>query len=82
MHSQEFNKDRLDSMILHLYQNDIETRPMFPVITNHYHLSNIKGAFPNSQILQDSVIMLPSYPMLLDKEISYICNCIKMYLEG
>jgi perosamine synthetase len=76
-----FGKNMVNELVLHLYQNDIETRPMFPVITDHDHYSDIEGEFPQSQLLHNSALILPSFPEILEEEITYICNCIKEYLE-
>lgn len=76
-----FDKNKIKDIELHLYSNGIETRSMFPPINYHNHYKNIKQNFENSEELYNSVLVFPSYPNLLDKEIEYICNVIKKYMK-
>ena len=69
------NKQKL---ILHLYQNNIETRPMFPDINKHQHLK-INKEFKNSILLYNEVIILPSYPTLTNNQINFICEKINKF---
>lgn len=76
-----YDKDKLDKLILHLYRNDIDSRPMFPPINHHKHLSYIKEDFKVSNQLYEQVIILPSYPELNNSEISHICKKLKNYFS-
>lgn len=75
------SKEEVDSLKLFLYQNDIDTRPMFPTINMHGHLREYKGPFPNSDLLYETALILPSYPGLSKGELLYICNTIKEFFK-
>lgn len=74
-------KKEIDKLKLYLYQNDIDTRPMFPPINYHKHLKKYGNNYLVSEKLYETVIILPSYPELLSGEISFICNTIKEFLK-
>lgn len=63
-----------------LFQNSVETRPMFPPITHHKHLKQYQisenEAAPSEKLYKET-LMLPSYPELTNSEINYICDKIK-----
>jgi len=75
----KYSYDELKNLQLHLYKNDIETRPMFPPITHHSHYKGICDNIKNAKILYEQILILPSYPDLTKEEIKYICNTIKKY---
>lgn len=77
----KFNGINLKSLTLHLYENGIETRPMFPPITYHKQYSDMKCSITNAQKLYDTCLILPSYPELKSTEIKYICQTIKNYIR-
>lgn len=56
----------------------IETRPMFYPYTKHKHL-DLKGEHSVATLLNKEVIILPSYPSLLDSEIEHICDSVVRY---
>ena len=60
-----------------LFQQGVETRPMFPPMSKHLHLNKYVGDEANSKELYNTCIILPSYPTLNKKQIDYICNLIK-----
>ena len=64
-----------------LFNNNVQSRPMFPPVTHHKHYSNIKIPIANAQLLYDTCIMLPSYPDLTNNQISFICNKISNFLK-
>jgi len=66
---------------LHLYQNDIESRPMFPPITYHKHYENEKCDIKNAKKIYETSLLLPSYPELTEIEIKKICHIIKKYIN-
>jgi|GEM_PF-984935 len=61
----------------------VEIRPMFYDIDYHKHISISKDnrKTKNGLLLNDEVIILPSYPTLTLDELQYICNCIKNYVN-
>ena len=74
------NKE-ISNMSLKLYQQDIETRPMFPPISYHKHLQKFSDIENNSEILYKNSLILPSHPNLNLKDVEYICECIKNNLK-
>ncbi len=62
-----------------LFDNAIQTRPMFPPVTYHRHYSHIKITTSNAEALYDTCFMLPSYPDLTNNQIKFICNKIKSF---
>lgn len=71
----------LKDLELFLYENYIETRPMFPPITYHDHFKDIKSEISIAKNLYEQVLIFPSYPDLRDNEINRITNTIKNYLK-
>jgi perosamine synthetase len=79
----KFKNVDIDSISLSLYKQGIETRPMFPPISYHKHLSifaNV-GEEKNSEYLYRNSIILPSHPNLLKGDINYICNLLKKLIK-
>ena len=60
-----------------LFDQGIQTRPMFPPVNYHRHYHDIKTNITNAKTLYNSCIMLPSYPDLTNNQISFICDKIK-----
>jgi dTDP-4-amino-4,6-dideoxygalactose transaminase len=62
-----------------LSKKGIESRPGFytPDQLDLYNNGNSKNNFPVANTIASSVIVLPSYPKLLDKEIDTICEILK-----
>ncbi len=75
----DFTIHEKEKLELFLYENQIETRPMFYPITSHQHLSNIDCDVTNAKILHNQVILLPSYPELTKNQIKFICEKIKKF---
>lgn len=71
------NKTELE---LNLFNNGIETRPMFYSITSHNYMRNLHCKTINADILQKQCLILPSYPNLTSSQISFICDKIKNVL--
>lgn len=69
-----------EKLQLHLYQNKIDSRSMFPPINQHLHLNNFNNDEVAS-VLWKSVVMLPSFPELTNHQITYICNQIKSFFS-
>jgi perosamine synthetase len=60
----------------YLIEKHIQIRPLFYDVRDHHHLKMIKCS-DNSSCSIENGCMLPSYPELSEKEITYIVNCIK-----
>jgi perosamine synthetase len=71
--------EKLKKIELSLYENGVETRPMFPPITYHKHFENIECNIENSKKLYDSSLIFPSYPELNKSQINKICELIKKF---
>lgn len=78
----DFSQEKKDKLKLSLYENKIETRPMFYEITKHTHLSHIDCDTTNAKILNSQIIILPSYPELTFSQVDYICDNIKSFLKN
>jgi perosamine synthetase len=70
-----------DKISLNLFQQGIETRPMFPPMSYHAHLEEYAGNERNSKELYNKCIILPSHPNLQIKEVEYISNTIKSSIK-
>lgn len=57
-----------------LLQHGIESRRMFPAIHKHKAYQALRASY---DYLYDSVLMLPSFPGLTEKEVNFICDTIK-----
>lgn len=73
-------KKEMDNLKFQLMENNIESRPMFPPINYHHHLTEY-GNYPVSKKLYETAILLPSFPDLVLKEIIYICDLIKKIIK-
>ena len=74
------NEQLRDGLREHLRECDIETRPLFfPAHTQPAFKSN--EIFPVAESLSKRGLNLPSYPGLTQKNISYICDNIKVFLN-
>jgi len=72
----DYTSQQLNKLELYLYQNNIETRPMFPEINSHKHLKQ-SNKFDISEQLYNQILMLPSFPTLTNNQIHFICEKIK-----
>jgi perosamine synthetase len=66
---------------INLYQNGIDTRPMFYNINYHNHLKYIKSDNINADILQQECIIFPSYPDLKNGQIDFISEKILNFIS-
>ena len=62
----------IDNRNKHFEQYNIETRPFFYPIYKHNHLTFFKSSLSSdeiykSEILNQNIIMLPSYPLLINE---------------
>lgn len=55
----------------------IETRPMFYPMSKHRHLRKFARDEEGAKVIAQNSIILPSSPLLTDKEVIYICNKVK-----
>lgn len=71
------DRDRLRA---HLADDQIETRPFFPLASHmpHCHSDQI---FPNGESVSKRGINLPSYPGLTEQQLNRICSSIAGYFE-
>jgi perosamine synthetase len=72
----------LSKLSLSLFEQGIETRPIFSPISYHKHLNKYSIDNENSEILYKSVMILPSHPNLEKNQIIYISNMIKKSLNN
>lgn len=77
-------KGQVDKLSLELYKQGVETRPMFPPMSEHKHLSNftLNRKESTSIELKNRCLMLPSHPNLLKGDVEYICDLIKNFCEN
>jgi len=69
----------VEHLALELYKQGVESRPMFPPISEHKHLccfSNCNEEAAASQ-LKNSCLILPSHANLLKGDVEYVCQLIK-----
>lgn len=76
------NKIYRDKLIKKLKKNKIETRTTFNPVHKMpmYYDKSYKNLFPNSVILSNTGISLPSGPELKENEIKKICNLINKFI--
>lgn len=70
-----------DELMKRLKIMNIDTRPLFPAISQYPIWSQTYQANPNALVLGETAMNLPSGVKLNYGEIEYICNCIKKCLE-
>lgn len=71
-----FDKE-VKNLSLNLYQQGVESRPMFPTMSKHKHLRDLSLNEKNSLELFNNCLLLPSHPNLNQNQIDYICKIIK-----
>jgi len=65
-----------------LFENRIETRPMFYVINRHEYLKHIRSDNTNGEKLNQQALILPSFPGLTHGQILTVCRKIKEFLKN
>jgi perosamine synthetase len=75
----DINKKR--SLELFLFENNIETRPMFYNINQHAHLKNIPSTNTVADQLNHQCLILPSFPELTQSQILMVSRKIKSFLQ-
>lgn len=74
----DFNKKRM--LELFLFENNIETRPMFYPINAHEHLKHIKGDTTMALKLNHQCLILPSFPELTRSQVLTVCRKIREFV--
>jgi perosamine synthetase len=75
-----FSSKKMEELKLFLYQNNIETRPMFFPITKHKHLMGLECSVKVAELLNSQCLILPSFPNLNKSQITFISEKIKTFL--
>ncbi len=76
-----FTLEKKRALELFLYENSIETRPMFYPINHHAHLSHIKGDMKVATQLNHQALILPSFPELTRGQVLSVSRKIKEFLS-
>lgn len=76
-----FTFDRKRALELFLFENNIETRPMFYPMNQHPYLAGIKGEMTIAAQLNHQAVMLPSFPELTRGQVLSVCRKIKEFLR-
>ena len=74
----DLNKKRM--LELFLFENNIETRPMFYPIGTHAHLKHFEGNDKVAIQLNHQCLLLPSFPELTRSQILTVCRKIKEFV--
>ena len=74
-------KDKSCALMSHMKQHKIETRTFFYPLHKQPCFENIYGGYnlANSLYAYEHGVCLPSYPLLSEKAILYVCKIIKEY---
>ncbi len=75
----DLNKKRL--LELFLFENNIETRPMFYSINHHTHLHDMKSDNTVADQLNHQCLILPSFPELTKSQILTVTRKIKEFIR-
>ena len=73
----KFDIDR-DSLIHKLKEDLVDTRPVFPKISQYPLWDEYDN--PIAQSIGDNAMNLPSGHNLTEDQVDYICNCIRKHL--
>ncbi|MBP6335274.1 MAG: DegT/DnrJ/EryC1/StrS family aminotransferase [Bacteroidia bacterium] len=76
-----FDLARKRMLELFLFENNIETRPMFYPINSHEHLKNTKGDVSVATQLNHQCLLLPSFPELTRSQILTVCRKIREFVK-
>lgn len=75
----DLNKKRF--LELFLFENNIETRPMFYSINHHEHLKHIASNNTVADLLNHQCLLLPSFPELTRSQILTVTRKIKEFMR-
>ncbi|MFN8165975.1 MAG: DegT/DnrJ/EryC1/StrS family aminotransferase [Bacteroidia bacterium] len=76
-----FDLNRKRMLELFLFENNIETRPMFYSINQHAHLKSVKSDNTVADQLNHQCLILPSFPELTRSQILTVTRKIKDFLR-
>jgi perosamine synthetase len=68
-----------DEMMSSLKEKNIDTRPVFPAISQYPIWKTSQKPQPNAKLIGDNAMNLPSGVCLEKKQIKYICDMIKHF---
>jgi len=77
----KFSLEKKRALELFLFENNIETRPMFYSIRRHAHLKDIPDHSETADLLNHQCLLLPSFPELTRGQILNVCGKIKEFLR-
>ncbi len=64
-----------------LFENNIETRPMFYPVNAHAHLQHITGDHTVATLLNHQCLLLPSFPELTKSQVLTVCRKIREFIK-
>lgn len=70
-----------DTLRAKLKAKNVDTRPVFPSISQYPHWPKRQNAQPNAHLIGTSAINLPSGVCLQKKQVDYVCDAIKSTLD-
>ncbi|MEY4595549.1 MAG: hypothetical protein RIQ47_1959 [Bacteroidota bacterium] len=76
-----FTYEKKRALELFLFENNIETRPMFYPINHHTHLREMRGDMKVATQLNHQALLLPSFPELTRGQVLSVCRKIKEFLS-
>ena len=78
---EQFTFERKRALELFLFENNIETRPMFYPMNQHPYLKNYQSDMTEAIRLNHQAIMLPSFPELTRGQVLAVCRKIKEFMR-
>ena len=75
-----FTLEKKRALELFLFENNIETRPMFYPINHHSYLRHIQGEMKVATQLNHQALILPSFPELTRGQVLSVCRKIKEFI--
>ncbi|MFM7218553.1 MAG: DegT/DnrJ/EryC1/StrS family aminotransferase [Bacteroidota bacterium] len=76
----DFTFERKRALELFLFENNIETRPMFYPINQHPYLKDVKGEMKVATQLNHQCLILPSFPELTRGQVLSVCRKIREFV--
>lgn len=76
-----FNLNKKRMLELFLFENNIETRPMFYPINAHEHLKHMRGDNTVALQLNHQCLLLPSFPELTRSQVLTVCRKIREFVK-
>lgn len=77
----EIMTDRRDDLMIFLRHHNIQTRKTYPAIhtTAMYDSTN---SFPNSSLISQNGLFLPSHTLITDNDIIFVCKIIRLFFHN